>query len=532
MTRSPLTTGWLLLGLPLLLLDFQSNGVLASVAPREVPKNFPSISNDKMKKRLTEESMSQNIRQMEYAVRGKIVIAAEQIRDELSSENHPYDFDHVVFTNIGNPQSVGQKPLTWPRQVMALVDLPDHVGVNHPLASQMFPADAIRRAKEIKAAMACGSSGAYSHSKGVKLLREDVVKFISHRDGGVQADPEDIFLTNGASTGIVMILNALLADSTCGVLIPIPQYPIYSATIDQFGGNKVGYFLDEANGWDLNLQELERALQEARSQGINVNSMVLINPGNPTGGVLKKKTIKEVVKFCVKHKLVLLADEVYQENVYDEKAQFVSVKRVAHELGVLQKDKLELASFHSTSKGVFGECGRRGGYMELVGFDPVVKDHIYKLASSGLCSSLNGQVMTALMCRGPEPGEESYDMHEAEKQSIYQSLKRRSQIVTDGLNRIPGFSCQPAQGAMYSFPAVQLPEAAVEAAKIAGLSPDTLYALSLLERTGICVVPASGFSQKEGRFGFRTTFLPSEAEMERCVELFRSHHEEFCQKYA
>lgn len=170
--------------------------------------------------------------------------------------------------------------------------------------------------------------------------------------------------------------------------------------------------------------------------------------------------------------------------------------------------------------------------MELVGFDPVVKDHIYKLASAGLCASVNGQVMTSLMCRGPASSDESYWSHQTEMQTIYNSLKRKSQMVSDGLNQIPGFSCQPAQGSMYSFPSVKLPERAIEAAEEAGVSPDTLYALSLLERTGVCVVPASGFGQEAGRYGFRTTFLPSEEEMERVVELFRVHHEEFCQKYA
>lgn len=170
-------------------------------------------------KRLTEDSMSQNIRKMEYAVRGKIVIAADKIAEELkemestNKPNHKYDFDHIVYTNIGNPQSVGQAPLTWPRQVMALVDLPSDMGVDHPLASQMFPADAIDRAREIKQAMPCGSSGAYSHSKGVKALRDDVAHFITERDG-IATDPDDIFLTNGASAAIMMILCALIKDST------------------------------------------------------------------------------------------------------------------------------------------------------------------------------------------------------------------------------------------------------------------------------------------------------------------------------
>ena len=166
--------------------------------------------------------MSPNLKTMEYAVRGAVVIAADKINDELAKsrgddgENSAtdYPFDHIVYTNIGNPQSVGQKPLTWPRQVLALVDLPDEVGVNHPNVHTMFPADAIRRAKEAKKGMGGHGSGAYSHSKGVKCFREDVAKFIEQRDGGVPSDPEDIFLTNGASEGIKHILQALIKDSS------------------------------------------------------------------------------------------------------------------------------------------------------------------------------------------------------------------------------------------------------------------------------------------------------------------------------
>eukprot|EP00541_Cyclophora_tenuis_P002989 CAMPEP_0116552140 /NCGR_PEP_ID=MMETSP0397-20121206/6327_1 /TAXON_ID=216820 /ORGANISM="Cyclophora tenuis, Strain ECT3854" /LENGTH=511 /DNA_ID=CAMNT_0004077069 /DNA_START=32 /DNA_END=1567 /DNA_ORIENTATION=- len=467
------------------------------------------------KKRMTINTMSSNLKKMQYAVRGEVVIV----------------FDHIIYTNIGNPQSVGQKPLTWPRQVLALVDLPEEVGVNHPQATKMFPADAIRRAKEIKSKMG-GGTGAYSHSKGVRLFREDVAAFIEERDGGVPSEPEDIFLTNGASAGIGMIMQAIVSDENCGVMIPIPQYPIYSATIDLLGGKKVGYYLDEKSNWDLNLKELERSITEARAEGINVNSFVLINPGNPTGQVLSKTAVKDIVQFCAKHKLVLLADEVYQENIYDDDMEFMSCKRAAYETGLLERDEIELVSFHSTSKGLFGECGRRGGYMELVGFDAEVKDQIYKLASSFLCSTLSGQVMTSLMVRGPKPGDESYESHEAEMKSVYESLKRRSKIVSEGLNAIPGFSCQPAQGAMYCFPSVEMPPGALTAAKEKGTTPDTLFAVSLLEKTGICVVPASGFGQEKGRFGFRTTFLPSEEELKRVVGDVKSHYESFCQEYA
>jgi alanine transaminase len=229
---------------------------------------------------------------------------------------------------------------------------------------------------------------------------------------------------------------------------------------------------------------------------------------------------------------VLLADEVYQENVYDEHAEFFSCKHAAHETGLLKNNAIELVSFHSISKGLYGECGRRGGYMELSGIDDAVRDEMYKLASSALCSNTPGQVMTSLMVRGPKLGESSYDLHESEKQHVFESLKRRADIVTTGLNRIPGFSCQKAQGAMYCFPRVELPMEAVRTAREQGISPDTLYAVSLLENTGICVVPASGFGQEEGRYGFRTTFLPSDDEMVRVVEAIRVHHDQFLDKYS
>lgn len=291
----------------------------------------------------------------------------------------------------------------------------------------------------------------------------------------------------------------------------------------------MGYYLDEEKDWALNMEELERAYQEATAKGIHVNSFVLINPGNPTGQVLTRENLHDVVRFCAKHNLVLLADEVYQENVYD--GEFVSAKRAAYETGLLQTDSIELVSFHSVSKGVFGECGRRGGYMELVGIDNGVKEELYKLASSFLCSNVPGQIMTSLMVKGPQPGDESYERHEAEKQQIFDSLQRRAKIVSSGLNNIDGFSCRPAKGSMYCFPSVQMPKGALIAAEREGTSPDTLYAVSLLERTGICVVPASGFKQKPGRFGFRTTFLPSEEEMASAVDQIKAHYEEFCEQY-
>ena len=138
--------------------------------------------------------------------------------------------------------------------------------------------------------------------------------------------------------------------------------------------------------------------------------------------------------------------------------------------------------------------------------------------------------MTSLMLRPPVPGDESYPLFEQEMNAIYNGLKDRSQKLVDGLNQIPGISCQPAEGAMYAFPKVDVPQGALDKAQELGTTPDNLYALSLLEETGICVVPASGFGQAKGRVGFRTTFLPES--LDTAIDLFAEHHRKFTQQYS
>ena len=132
----------------------------------------------------------------------------------------------------------------------------------------------------------------------------------------------------------------------------------------------------------------------------------------------------------------------------------------------------------------------------------------------------------------PEPGDASFSSFTQEEDEIFHSLKRRAKILVDGLNSIDGIKCEPAEGALYTFPAVEIPPKAVQKAEEELMSPDTLYALSLLEEEGICVVPASGFGQREGRYGFRTTILPQESEIKDAIKGFRRHHKFFCEKYA
>ena len=188
------------------------------------------------------------------------------------------------------------------------------------------------------------------------------------------------------------------------------------------GGRQVGYELDEDAGWEVHVETLETQLASARADGLTVKALALINPGNPTGQVMSREALEGVAHFCKRHNIVLLSDEVYQRNVYADDKEFVSMKKVAVE----SCPDLELVSFQSTSKGFIGECGRRGGFMELHNIDPYVHSQIYKLASSGLCSGVAGQIMTSLMVNPPVEGDASFESHAAEESAIFESLKRRA----------------------------------------------------------------------------------------------------------
>jgi len=192
---------------------------------------------------------------------------------------------------------------------------------------------------------------------------------------------------------------------------------------------------------------------------------------------------------------------------------------------------MELISFHSVSKGFTGECGQRGGYLEAVGIDGAVKTELYKLSSVELCPNVSGQLLIDLMVKPPREGEEYYSLYVKERDNIYNSLKRRAEKLTSFLGSLEGISCNPAEGAMYAFPQIHLPPKAVAFAKTQNWKPDNFYAISLLESTGVCVVPGSGFSQKDGTYHFRTTFLPSEEKIDAVMQKIAKFQAEFLLLY-
>jgi alanine transaminase len=483
--------------------------------------------------------MNARVRDAQYAVRGKIVIrAGEYDADIRAGRGDKLPFDKLIYCNIGNPQSLGQSPITFPRQVLSLLSYPPLMESED--AAALFAPDAIERARRYQAAIGTGGTGAYSHSQGVLAIREDVASFIRDRDG-YECDPRALFLTDGASPAVKMMVQSLIATpKTDGLMIPIPQYPLYTATLTLVDGTAIGYLLDEEAGWGTAVAELERSHAVAVASGVNPRGLVVINPGNPTGGCMPAETVKAVTQFAADKGLVLLADEVYQENVWRDGASFLSFKKAACELGLLDaaapnkasSSGFQLASMHSVSKGFLGECGRRGGYMELCGFDEAVRDQLYKLASISLCSNLDGQVMVGLMCRPPQDGDASYSTYVSERDGILESLKRRAAKLSAVFNKLDGCSCAAPDGALYVFPRVRLPEKALTAAAAGGEAADAMYCMELLDATGIVVVPGSGFLQAEGTFHFRTTILPSESEIDEVIARFTAFHNDFMARYA
>ena len=241
--------------------------------------------------------------------------------------------------------------------------------------------------------------------------------------------------------------------------------------------------------------------------------------------------MRACIRFCMKHKLVLLADEVYQENIYVDSAHFVSFRKVALDMGE-EAATAQIVSFHSISKGFFGECGRRGGYVQLLNVDEAVHAQMVKLWSINLCSNVDGQVALDTMVCPPQPGEPSYELYAQEREAILSSLKRRSLQLCEALAKLPGVSCTPVEGSLYIFFKVLLPEKAVEAAKERGVQPDYLYCEELLNNTGIVTVPGSGFHQKEGTYHVRTTILPPENEIGEVIERMRVFQENFMKTYS
>jgi alanine transaminase len=512
-----------LFGLPIIQSCYSGTNKFISHASKIKSASFSCGRTIKMP--LTVDKLNSRVVEAKYAVRGRLALRAEELREQLRKDPKLLPFNEVINANIGNPQQLDQKPITFIRQVLALVQYPQLL--KNEFSQKIFQRDAIERASLLLDEI--GSVGSYSHSKGVPYIRKSIADFIQRRDG-FAADPESIYLTTGASAGVTQLLHILAHGERPAFLIPIPQYPLYSATLTLVDSSAVQYYLDEKNDWGTDAVKLEQIIQNAKREALELKAMVVINPGNPTGSVLSEKNIEDIIHIAARDHIVIIADEVYQTNVF--KGEFHSFKKVLRKMQArdpVTYAQVELVSLHSTSKGMIGECGQRGGYMELVGFNADVQETVYKLASISLCPPVTGQVLTELMVNPPKPGDASYEEYTQEYNHIFNTLKERAGTLYNAFNQMEGVTCNEPEGAMYLFPRITLSPKAIEAALAAGYAmPDEFYCMELLEQTGICVIPGSGFGQEEGTWHFRTTFLAPGGDY---AQRFVSFHKKFMDTY-
>jgi len=329
------------------------------------------------------------------------------------------------------------------------------------------------------------SAAAYSDSKGIFVARKAVMQYTQEQGiKGVGVD--DIYLGNGASELIVMATNALLNDGD-EMLVPAPDYPLWTAAISLSGGRPVHYMCDEANGWMPDLDDI-RAKITPRTKGI-----VVINPNNPTGALYSDELLRGLIEIAREHALVIMADEVYDKILYE------GVKHTA--MASLSQDVLTL-TFNSLSKS-YRSCGYRAGWMVVSGDKRPAKDYIEglnMLSSMRLCANVPGQwaIQTALggyqtindlICEGGR-------------------LRRQRDLAYELITAIPGISCVKPSAALYMF--VRLDPA------VYPIQDDQQFMYELLEETRVLLVQGTGFNWPSPDH-FRIVFLPHEDDLREAI---------------
>ena len=329
------------------------------------------------------------------------------------------------------------------------------------------------------------NSAGYSDSKGIFAARKAVMHE-TQKQGIKGVTLDDIYLGNGASELISMATNALL-DNGDELLLPAPDYPLWTAATSLSGGTPVHYVCDEANGWMPNLADI-RSKVTPRTKGI-----VVINPNNPTGALYSRELLQGIVEIAREHGLVIFADEVYDKVLYDG--------AVHTPLASLSADVLTL-TFNSLSKA-YRSCGYRAGWMVVSGDKKLAKDYIEglnMLSNMRLCANVPGQwaVQTALggyqsindlICEGGR-------------------LRQQRDLAYELINAIPGVSCVKPQGALYMFPRLD-PE-------IYPIKDDQEFFLEVLQETKVMLVQGTGFNWPHPDH-FRIVFLPHEADLREAI---------------
>ncbi|XP_028832250.1 alanine aminotransferase 2-like [Denticeps clupeoides] len=452
---------------------------------------------------------------------------AAQIREALL-QGLERPFKHLIDISLGDAHRGGLQPITFVRQVISACLYPSL------LDSGRLPIDVKSRARNLLKQCEGESVGSYTATCGLPKIQHSLSEFISRRDRGVPSSPENIFITSGSQQALMLVLRLFVhgkGSLQTGIMTPVPSSPLFNMALSSLGGAMVPYHLCEEEGWTLRLDEMRRALATARRH-CNPMGLYVINPGNPVGQVQSQKSIEDVIRFAAEEKLFLLADEVYQDSVHDPTAEFVSYKRVLHEMGPPYSNTVELASFNSASKGFMGECGLRGGYVEFVNLDSAVMGHVYTLFSTEACTAVMGQIALDIMANPPRSGDASYTAFFEEVQNRRNTLNNNAKRVQETLNSLDGMSCQPIRGGIYAFPQLHLPARAVAKAEEAGVAPDLLYCMLLLEEMGLCVGPGSEHLQRKDTHHLRLCIATPEDTLQEVLERLSTFHLHFMRLFS
>ncbi|MCO5103066.1 MAG: pyridoxal phosphate-dependent aminotransferase [Burkholderiaceae bacterium] len=329
------------------------------------------------------------------------------------------------------------------------------------------------------------NSAGYSDSKGIFAARKAVMHE-TQLQGIVGVTLDDIYLGNGASELIVMATNALL-DNGDELLLPSPDYPLWTAAASLSGGTPVHYLCDEAKGWMPDLDDI-RSKVTPRTKGI-----VVINPNNPTGALYSDALLQGIVDIAREHGLVIFADEVYDKVLYDG---------VRHTPIALLSDDVLTLTFNSLSKS-YRSCGYRAGWMVVSGDKKSARDYIEglnMLSNMRLCSNVPGQwaIQTAL------GGHQSIN----ELVGAGGRLRRQRDLAYELITAIPGVTCVKPQAALYMFPRLD--------PAVYPIQNDQQFFLELLQETRVMLVQGTGFNWPAPDH-FRIVFLPHEDDLREAI---------------
>ncbi len=329
------------------------------------------------------------------------------------------------------------------------------------------------------------SSAGYTDSKGLFAPRKAVVHYTQEKGiAGVAVD--DVYLGNGASELIAFGLNALLDDGD-EVLVPAPDYPLWTAVVGLSGGRPVHYLCDEGSGWLPDLADLKRKITS------RTRALVVINPNNPTGALYPADLLRELVDIARQHQLIIFADEIYDKTLYDGNTH-TSIASLA--------DDVLFVTFNGLSKN-YRSCGYRAGWMVVSGNKRDARDYIEglnMLASLRLCSNTPGQLAIQTALGG----------YQSIKDLVAPSgrLCRQRDLAYGLLSAIPGVSVVKPKAALYMFPRLD--------PKVYPITDDQQFAYDLLAEEKVLIVQGTGFNWPAPDH-FRLVFLPNADDLTEAI---------------